>query len=138
MAMAFLFIVLFIGIFAGVPIAFCLGGASIITMALFSNVDTIVSAQLAVTGLDSFALLAVPFFTLAGDLMSSGGISRRIVSLAKCFVRKAAGSLAMITVGACAFFAALSGSGPATVSAIGWSRKSTIRPGPRRSPAVEE
>ncbi|WP_298029867.1 TRAP transporter large permease [uncultured Dysosmobacter sp.] len=119
MAMAFLFIVLFIGIFAGVPIAFCLGGASIITMALFSNVDTIVSAQLAVTGLDSFALLAVPFFTLAGDLMSSGGISRRIVSLAKCFVRKAAGSLAMITVGACAFFAALSGSGPATVSAIG-------------------
>ena len=119
MAMTFLFIVLFAGIFSSVPIAFCLGGASVLTMALFTPLDTVVTAQLAVTGLDSFSLLAVPFFTLAGDLMSSGGISKRIVNMMKGLIKNTIGSLAMITTAACAFFAALSGSGPATVSAIG-------------------
>jgi len=117
--MVFLFALLFLFIFSGIPIAFCLGGATVITMFLFGSVDTIIAAQYAVTGLDSFALLAVPFFTLAGDLMSSGGISKRIVNMAKCFAGKTQGGLAIITTVACAFFAALSGSGPATVSAIG-------------------
>lgn len=119
MAMIVLFAILFAGIFATVPIAYCLGGAAIIAMALFTPIDTVVAAQLAVTGLDSFSLLAVPFFTLAGDLMSFGGISKRIVRLMKSLIKNIVGGLAMVTTAACAFFAALSGSGPATVSAIG-------------------
>ena len=119
MAMIVLFAILFAGIFATVPIAYCLGGAAIIAMALFTPIDTVVAAQLAVTGLDSFSLLAVPFFTLAGDLMSFGGISKRIVGMMKSLIKNVVGGLAMVTTAACAFFAALSGSGPATVSAIG-------------------
>lgn len=119
MVLIILFIILFAGIFSTIPIGICLAGATIITMALFTSMDTVVAAQLSVTGLDSFTLIAIPFFILAGELMSTGGISRRIVNMAHCFVRHIAGGLAIITTFACTFFAAISGSGPATVSAIG-------------------
>ena len=73
----------------------------------------------AFAALDSFPLLAIPFFMLAGALMSYGGISKRLVNLAEAIVGAVFGGLAMVTVTACMFFAAISGSGPATVSAIG-------------------
>jgi len=119
MALTVLFVLLFVAIFLTIPIGACLGGATIITMANFTKIDTSVAAQLAVTGLDSFTLLAIPYFILAGELMSTGGISRRIVNMAHCFVKNMAGGLAIVTTFACTFFAAISGSGPATVSAIG-------------------
>ena len=119
MTLVALFIILFIAIFATIPIGMALGGATILTMDWFTSMDTIVTAQLAVTGLDSFTLIAIPYFVLAGELMATGGISRRIVNMAHCFVKNLAGGLAIITTFACTFFAAISGSGPATVSAIG-------------------
>ena len=76
-------------------------------------------AQTAFAALDSFPLLAIPFFMLAGSLMSYGGISKRLVMLAEGMVGTITGGLAMVTTVACMFFAAISGSGPATVSAIG-------------------
>ena len=114
-----LFIILFAAIFLTVPIGISLGGATIITMECFTKMDNVVASQLAVTGLDSFTLIAIPYFILAGELMSTGGISRRIVNMAHCFVKNLIGGLAIITTFACTFFAAISGSGPATVSAIG-------------------
>ena len=84
-----------------------------------SDIPMVMIAQKAFTGLDSFPLLAIPFFILAGSLMCSGGISRRLVILAESLVGWIVGGLAMVTVLACMFFAAISGSGPATVSAIG-------------------
>jgi len=119
MVLVVLFVILFAAIFLTVPIGVSLGGATILTMGLFTKMDTVVAAQLGVTGLDSFTLIAIPFFILAGELMSTGGISRRIVNMAHCFVRNLTGGLAIITTFACTFFAAISGSGPATVSAIG-------------------
>ena len=119
MVLLVLFLILFAAIFLTIPIGVSLGGATILTMDLFTNMDTVVAAQLGVTGLDSFTLIAIPYFILAGELMSTGGISRRIVNMAHCFVKNLAGGLAIITTCACTFFAAISGSGPATVSAIG-------------------
>ena len=119
MVLLVLFLILFAAIFLTIPIGVSLGGATILTMNMFTNMDTVVAAQLGVTGLDSFTLIAIPYFILAGELMSTGGISRRIVNMAHCFVKNLAGGLAIITTCACTFFAAISGSGPATVSAIG-------------------
>lgn len=119
MEILLLFVILFVAIFATVPIGMCLGFATIVCMLQFTSFDTIIETQLAVTGLNSFTLLAIPFFILAGELMATGGISRRIVEMAHCFIHDVAGALAMITTFACTFFAAISGSGPATVSAIG-------------------
>jgi C4-dicarboxylate transporter DctM subunit len=88
-------------------------------MLISSSLDGLTIAQKATTGLDSFPLLAIPFFILAGSLMCNGGISRRIVNLADSLVGFVTGGLAIVTVLSCMFYAAISGSGPATVSAIG-------------------
>ncbi len=119
MALIVLFVILFASIFLTVPIGMCLGGATAIVMVLFTHMDTRLIAQLGITGLDSFTLIAIPYFILAGELMATGGISRRIVEMAHCFIKDLVGGLAIITTFACTFFAAISGSGPATVSAIG-------------------
>ena len=119
MVLVVLFVLLFAAIFLTIPIGISLGGATLISMLSFTKMSPDVLAQLAVTELDSFTLLAIPYFILAGELMSTGGISRRIVNMAHCFVKNLAGALAIITTCACMFFAAISGSGPATVSAIG-------------------
>lgn len=102
-----------------VPIGIALGLSTLITIFSCSSIPVIIIAQNAFAGLDSFPLLAIPFFMLAGSLMTYGGISRRIVALAECLVGFIIGGLAMVTVVACMFFGAISGSGPATVSAIG-------------------
>lgn len=102
-----------------IPIGISLGMATAMTMLFASPVPLAMIAQNAFTGIDSFPLLAIPFFMLAGSLMSYGGISKRIVDFAESLVGFMIGGLAMVTVTACMFFAAISGSGPATVSAIG-------------------
>ena len=114
-----LFSILIVTIALSIPIGITLGLATGIAMWLTSDIPMIMLAQKSVTGLDSFPLLAIPFFILAGALMCNGGISRRLVALAESLVGYIVGGLAMVTVLACMFFAAISGSGPATVSAIG-------------------
>jgi C4-dicarboxylate transporter DctM subunit len=101
-----------------VPLAFAIGLATI--GALWSaDIDMMIFAQRMVSGTQSFSLLAIPFFILAGDLMTAGGISRRLVGFAEVLVRHRTGGLGMVAVLAAAFFAALSGSAPATTAAIG-------------------
>jgi len=101
-----------------VPLAFAIGLATI--GALWSaDIDMMTFAQRMVSGTQSFSLLSIPFFILAGDLMTAGGISRRLVGFADVLVRHRTGGLGMVAVLAAAFFAALSGSAPATTAAIG-------------------
>ena len=119
MEIGLLFFLLFFFISISVPIGISLGLATLITMALTSNIPLMMITQTTFSALDSFPLMAIPFFIMAGSLMSYGGISRRIIELANAIIGKVMGGLGMITVLASAFFAAISGSGPATVSAIG-------------------
>ena len=114
-----IFSLLIFMIMLSIPIGITLGLSTAIAMWLTSDIPMVMLAQKSVTGLDSFPLLAIPFFILAGALMCNGGISRRLVNLADSLVGYITGGLAMVTVLACMFFAAISGSGPATVSAIG-------------------
>ncbi len=105
----------------GVPIAFSIGIATILTM-LFTiapgpAVTTV--AQRMATGINSFALLAIPFFILSGQLMGKGGIARRLIDFAKVLVGVFPGGLAFVNVLACMFFGAISGSAVAATSAIG-------------------
>jgi C4-dicarboxylate transporter DctM subunit len=101
-----------------VPLAFALGLSTIAALWM-ADIDSMIFAQRMVSGTQSFSLLAIPFFILAGDLMTAGGISRRLVGFADVLVRHCTGGLGMVTVLAAAFFAALSGSAPATTAAIG-------------------
>ncbi|MBX3009186.1 MAG: TRAP transporter large permease [Melioribacteraceae bacterium] len=106
---------------AGVPISFSIGIATLATMLM--SIHTIPSlttvAQRMSTGLDSFALLAIPFFILAGQLMNSGGIARRLIDFAKILVGKLPGGLAFVNILAAMLFGAMSGSAAAAASAIG-------------------
>ena len=114
-----LFGIFFLLMLLSVPIGVSLGTATAITIMLTSAIDPVMIAQKAFTGLDSFTLLAIPFFMLAGNLMALGGIAKRIVNFADALVGKFIGGLGYVTVLGCMFFAAISGSGPATVSAMG-------------------
>jgi len=105
----------------GVPISFSIGISSLLTMLMSINslpAVTTVSERMA-TGLDSFALLAIPFFILAGQLMNSGGIARRLIDFAKVLVGKFPGGLAFVNIIAAMLFGAISGSAVAAASAIG-------------------
>lgn len=102
-----------------VPIAFSMGLATV-AVALFSPSLTLsFIAQGMVRSTDSFALMAIPFFVLAGELMGKGGISRRLFDFVNVFVGRMYGGTAIATVMTSMFFAAISGSGPATVAAVG-------------------
>lgn len=118
--------VLMFGCFAiflvlGVPVAAALGAA--VMGAIFFSPDiaitTAIIPQRIFGGLESNSLMAIAFFVLAGNLMTKGGISRRLVDLANSMVGGVRGGMSLALVLACAFFAALSGSAPATVIAIG-------------------
>ncbi len=119
MEILLLFVLLTFGLFIGVPIGISICLATALTLFFTSHIPLIIIAQDAFAALDSFPLLAIPFFILAGSLMSSGGISKRLVALAESMVGDIAGGLGMVTVIACMFFGAISGSAVATVSAIG-------------------
>jgi C4-dicarboxylate transporter DctM subunit len=120
MLAATLFLTLFGLLLFSVPIGICLGLATMIVMIFVDGTPPMVLlARSVVTGADSFPLIAVPLFILAGDLMQHGGMSRRIVGFANALIGHIRGGLAYVNVLACVFFAAISGSSPATVAAIG-------------------
>lgn len=102
-----------------VPIGVTIGLACILTAIVSENISITFFSQGLVTSTDNFALMAVPFFILAGEIMGKGGISRRLFDFVEVFVGRFTGGLAMAAIIVCMFFAAISGSGPATVAAVG-------------------
>lgn len=113
-----LFISLFVMFILGVPVAFAMGLASMIAM-WQEGIQLQVAVQRIFSSLDSFTLMAIPFFILAGSLMEASGISQRLVNFANSLVGKVTGGLGMVTVLTAMFFASISGSSAATVAAIG-------------------
>lgn len=113
------FITLGVLFLAGVPVAVSLAMAGVIGIEFFSNLPLMLVAQRMFVGIDSFPLMAIPFFILAGNLMSAGGISARLVDLAKAIVGGIQGGLACTCVLTCMIFASVSGSSVATTFAIG-------------------
>lgn len=102
----------------GVPFAFAIG--LVVVAGLYAaDIDLILLPQTLIAGTQSFSLLAIPFFMLAGELMSAGGLSERLVKVADVFVRHLRGGLGHVTVIAALIFATISGSAPATTAAIG-------------------
>ncbi|HSG57931.1 MAG TPA: TRAP transporter large permease subunit [Woeseiaceae bacterium] len=115
-------IIVFVVLFAlGVPIAFCLGLATLATMLTtmdFSPAVTTIAQRMA-GGINSFALLAIPLFILSGQLMARGGIARRLIDFSKALIGSVPGGLAFVNVISCMLFGAISGSAVAATSAIG-------------------
>lgn len=109
----------FIMLFLGIPIAFALCLSSLLYMILYSSVPLIIIGQQMLKGVDSFTLLAIPFFIIAGSLMTNGGISKRIVNFAKQLVGWMPGGLAVVDIVASMIFAAMTGAGAATTAAVG-------------------
>lgn len=119
MTIAFLFITLFVLLLIGVPVAVSLGLASLLTIELFGR-DSM--ASLALKFFETFqhyTLMAIPFFIVAGAFMTTGGVARRMIDFANSCVGHLRGGLAIGSVLACVLFAAVSGSSPATVVAVG-------------------
>ncbi|WP_054637827.1 TRAP transporter large permease [Thalassobacillus sp. C254] len=106
-------------LFLTIPIGIALGLASVVTILYSGSLSIEFLAQGLVTSVDSFPLMAVPFFILAGEIMGRGGVSDRLFNMANSLVGNKTGGFAIATICTCLFFAAISGSGPATVAAIG-------------------
>ncbi|MGI6034893.1 MAG: TRAP transporter large permease [Limnochordia bacterium] len=114
-----MFLVLIVAIVLGVPVAWSLGLASLVGLVIKGSIPSLVFVQRMFTGGDQFALLAIPFFILAGNIMQEGGISKRLIRFANSLVGSIQGGLSLVTIAACVFFGALSGSSVATTAAIG-------------------
>lgn len=119
MTTAILFGTFFVLIAIGVPIGIALGTASLAAIAYIPFLNFDLYGLGLISGMDSFTLIAVVLFTVAGNIMSQGGISRRLVAVADHLFGRAPGDLGTVTIIACLFFAAISGTGSATVAAIG-------------------
>lgn len=117
--MILIMIVFLIVLLSGAPIVFSFAFASLFYMIFIGDLSLDMFAPVIYSSLDSFPLLAIPLFLFAGELMSKGGISRRIISFSEAIIGKVKGYLGMITILASAFFSAVSGSGVATVAAVG-------------------
>ncbi|QQP91183.1 TRAP transporter large permease subunit [Skermanella sp. TT6] len=119
MTTLFLFVTLFVFMLLGMPIAISLGLSSLLTILLFAN-DSMASLSLKFfQTFEQYTLLAIPFFILAGSFMTTGGVARRMINFAIAAVGHLHGGLAIASVLACMLFAAVSGSSPATVVAVG-------------------
>ena len=119
MDVVFLFGSLFLLIALSIPVGYAIGISTVFTFIFFSNIQLITIAQSMTTGLDSFPMMAIPFFILAGTIMSTGGVARRLVDVFYDIVGHITGGLSMVTAVTCMFFGAISGSANATASAIG-------------------
>ncbi|HCR98136.1 MULTISPECIES: TRAP transporter large permease [Halomonas] len=119
MTASVLFLSLVVLLILNVPVGIAIGLACVVTILSFGMLSDLYVAQTLVTATDSFPIMAIPLFILAGDLMGAGGVSRRILEVANAFFGRITGGLAIVTVIVCMFFAAVSGSGPATVAAVG-------------------
>jgi C4-dicarboxylate transporter DctM subunit len=114
-----LFVVFFVYLVLGMPLAICLGLSVITTFWYHETLPLMAVAQKLYNGLDHFALMAIPFFILASNIMSKGGVSKRLIDVCNAFVGHYSGGLAVASIVSCMFFAAISGSSPSTVVAIG-------------------
>ena len=103
----------------GFPIFIILLSTSALILLFFMNVPLTAVHQVMFGSVDKFALMAVPFFIFAGELMGHGGISKRIIDWVLSIIGGVRGSLPLTTVGTCTIFGAISGSSPATVAAVG-------------------
>ncbi|MFA1820890.1 TRAP transporter large permease [Virgibacillus oceani] len=112
-----LFLTFIVLLIIGVPVAVSLGLAAVVTLFLGTDVPLVAGIQSICV--DSFPLMAIPFFVLAGNIMTAGGISKRLVSFASMIVGRITGGLANVSIFASAIFAAISGSSPPTTAAIG-------------------
>lgn len=119
MDVAVLFISLFLLIMVGVPVGFAIGAASILCVMQFTTLNMAMVGQYTFYGVNSFTIIAIPLFMLAGTIMSRGGIAARIVDFATAIIGFVRGATGCVAILACMFFGALSGSGMATASAIG-------------------
>jgi len=106
-------------IIVGVPIAFALGGAALVGLWLYHGAPLRIVASRVFGGIDNFSLLAIPFFILAGELMETGGISQRLVALARVMVGHIRGGLGNVVMIAMIFFSGISGSTNADAAAVG-------------------
>ena len=118
MISAVLFISFFIFLILGVPIALCLGLSSVCAI-LYSGTSLTIVATNMYSGISKFLLLAIPFFVLSGNIMAKAGISRRLIDFVDTCVGHKKGGIAIVCVIVSCFFGAISGSGPATVAALG-------------------
>lgn len=114
-----LVILLLLFLATSIPIYVSLGLASLLAVLLLSDIEPMIIIQRLFGGIDQFALMALPFFILAANLMDTGGLSKRILEFARNLVGHLSGGVALTTQVASMFFGALSGSSPATVIAIG-------------------
>lgn len=119
MSILVLFGVLFLALLLGVPVSISLGLASAVTLLAFTDQSLLSLAQKFFQTMHIYPLLAIPFFILAGSFMTSGGMAHRMIDFANAMVGHFRGGLAMASVLGCMLFAAVSGSSPATVAAVG-------------------
>ena len=118
-AIIVLLVLLIIMLMIGVPVGFAIGGATMIAMFYCSDLNMVVNAQYCYSGIFSFTVMAIPYFMLAGSVISAGGIAKRIVNFASALIDFVTGAVGCVSMLACMFFGALSGSGMATTAAIG-------------------
>jgi len=119
MTIAALFILLFVFMVLGMPVAVALGLSSLLTILIFAQ-DSLASLSLKLYETsEAYTLLAIPFFILGGSFMTTGGVARRMIRFANACIGHLRGGLAIASVMACMLFAAVSGSSPATVVAVG-------------------
>ena len=111
-------LILFGAVFVGIPVVFALGLANIVLIALMDLPFTILPSRM-ISGMNSFPLLAIPFFMFVGEVMNRGGIARRLVKLADAFVGNITGGLGHVNILASMFFGGISGSAIADTAAIG-------------------
>ena len=119
MVAAVLFIALVVTLVLNMPVGIAIGVSSLCAILADGRISSLYIVQQLVTSADSFPLMAIPLFILAGELMGAGGVSKRLLNVCNVFLGRFTGGLATVTVVLCMFFAAVSGSGPATVAAIG-------------------
>ena len=116
--MTYGFIAFFLSMLIGIPIAFSLGVGSVVALLVNGSTFSIIASRM-FTGIDSFPIMAIPFFVLAGELMNATGITRRLVRLSDVLVGHLKGGLAHVNIVVSMFFAGITGSAVADTSAIG-------------------
>ena len=114
-----LIVALIVTMACGLEITWSLGLACIVAVLLDPNLTFVVISQRIFANSNSFSMLAIPAFILAGDIMSKGGLSKRLVAFADSLVGWISGGISLVSIVACTFFAAISGSSVATTAAIG-------------------
>jgi len=119
MVSAALFSSLVVFLITNLPVGIAIGAASLVAVIASGTLSHTYIVSTLVSAADSFPIMAIPLFILAGELMGGGGVSKRILSVCNVFFGRFTGGLAIVTVVVCMFFAAVSGSGPATVAAVG-------------------